>query len=70
MAQDYSRVLIVDFILSDTKTPLMRASLDIQMMSIGTGVERSERQWRDLLHSDVAGNCRHLEPEPRDGVRD
>jgi hypothetical protein len=48
----------VDFVLSDTKTPLMRASLDIQMMSIGAGVERSERQWRDLLHSaglEIAG---------------
>jgi hypothetical protein len=36
----------------------MQASLDIQMMSIGAGVERSERQWRDPLHSgglEVAG---------------
>ncbi|KAJ5991587.1 hypothetical protein N7522_011794 [Penicillium canescens] len=58
MAQDYSRILIVDFVLSDTKTPLMQASLDIQMMSIGAGVERSEGQWRDLLHSaglEIAG---------------
>lgn len=30
----------------------MQASLDIQMTSIGAGVERSEGQWRDLLHSD------------------
>ncbi|KAJ5083864.1 hypothetical protein NUU61_008443 [Penicillium alfredii] len=37
MAPNHSRILI--------------ASLDIQMMSIGAGVERSERQWRDLLHS-------------------
>lgn len=51
MAPDYSRILIVDFVLPDTNTPLMQASLDIQMMSIGAGVERSERQWRDLLHS-------------------
>ncbi|OGE50223.1 hypothetical protein PENARI_c018G01254 [Penicillium arizonense] len=51
MAQDYSRIIIVDFVLSDTKPPLMQASLDIQMMSIGAGVERSEGQWRDLLHS-------------------
>ncbi|KAL4891810.1 S-adenosyl-L-methionine-dependent methyltransferase [Aspergillus ambiguus] len=45
-----SRVLIVDFVLPDTNTPLLQASLDVQMMSIGAGVERSERQWRDLLH--------------------
>jgi hypothetical protein len=51
MARDYSRILIVDFVLSDTKTPLMQASIDIQMMSIGAGVERSERQWRKLLES-------------------
>lgn len=51
MAPDYSRILIVDFVLSDTDTPLMQAALDIQMMSIGAGVERSERQWRDLLDS-------------------
>lgn len=51
MAPDYSRILIVDFVLPDTETPLMQASMDIQMMSIGAGVERSERQWRDLLHS-------------------
>jgi hypothetical protein len=58
MARDYSRILIVDFVLSDTETPLMQASLDIQMMSIGAGVERTERQWRDLLHSaglEIAG---------------
>lgn len=51
MAPDYSRILIVDFVLPDTETPLMQASLDIQMMSIGAGIERSERQWRDLLSS-------------------
>lgn len=51
MAPDYSRILIVDFVLSDTGTPLMQAALDIQMMSIGAGVERTERQWRNLLDS-------------------
>ncbi|KAJ5102501.1 hypothetical protein N7532_003030 [Penicillium argentinense] len=51
MAPDYSRILIVDFVLSDTDASLMQASLDIQMMSIGAGVERSVRQWRDLLTS-------------------
>lgn len=49
MAPDYSRILIVDFVLPDIDTPLMQASLDIQMMSIGAGVERSETQWKELL---------------------
>ncbi|KAJ5223976.1 hypothetical protein N7468_008518 [Penicillium chermesinum] len=51
MAPDYSRILIVDMVLPDIETPLLQASLDIQMMSIGAGVERSERQWRELLES-------------------
>lgn len=58
MAPDYSKILIVDFVLPDTETPLMQASMDIQMMSLGAGVERSERQWRDLLGSvglEIAG---------------
>lgn len=58
MVPDYSKILIVDFVLPDTETPLMQASLDIQMMSIGAGVERSERQWRELLGSvglEIAG---------------
>jgi len=51
MAPAYSRILIVDFVLSDTEASLMQASMDIQMMSIGAGIERSEQQWRDLLRS-------------------
>lgn len=50
MAHGYSRIIIVDFVLPDTAVPLMQASLDIQMMSIGAGVERSETQWKQLLH--------------------
>ncbi|KAF9884205.1 hypothetical protein FE257_002196 [Aspergillus nanangensis] len=49
MDAEYSRILIVDFVLPDTNVPLLQASLDIQMMSIGAGVERSEGQWRSLL---------------------
>ncbi|KAL4994659.1 S-adenosyl-L-methionine-dependent methyltransferase [Aspergillus recurvatus] len=44
-----SRILIVDFVLPDTDTPLFQASLDIQMMCLGSGVERSKREWRKLL---------------------
>jgi hypothetical protein len=51
MHADHSRILIVDFVLPDTDTPLLQASLDIQMMSIGSGVERSKRQWIELLQS-------------------
>ncbi|KAJ5205084.1 uncharacterized protein N7498_005963 [Penicillium cinerascens] len=47
----YSRIIIVDFVLSDTNVPRMQSAMDIQMMSIGAGVERSKRQWVDLLAS-------------------
>ncbi|KAL2870602.1 S-adenosyl-L-methionine-dependent methyltransferase [Aspergillus lucknowensis] len=47
----HSRIIIVDFVLPDTETPLLQASLDIQMMSIGAGAERSKRQWTELLHA-------------------
>ena len=47
----HSRLIIVDFVLSDIETPLVQSSMDIQMMSIGAGVERSEGQWRRLLTS-------------------
>ncbi|RAK96778.1 O-methyltransferase [Aspergillus ibericus CBS 121593] len=53
MDPGYSRIIISDFVLPDTDAQLLQASLDIQMMSIGSGVERSERQWRELL--DEAG---------------
>ncbi|KAL4868719.1 hypothetical protein BDV12DRAFT_185763 [Aspergillus spectabilis] len=51
MDSDHSRILIVDFVLPDTDTPLLQASLDIQMMSIGSGIERSKLQWTELLQS-------------------
>ncbi|KAL4754408.1 hypothetical protein BDW72DRAFT_200879 [Aspergillus terricola var. indicus] len=44
-----SRILIVDFVLPDMDTPLFQASLDIQMMCLGSGVERSRSEWADLL---------------------
>ncbi|KAL1847174.1 hypothetical protein Plec18170_008738 [Paecilomyces lecythidis] len=61
MTPAYSKLIIVDFVLPDTDVPLFQASLDIQMMSIGAGVERSETQWRELLHSagfEVVQICR------------
>jgi hypothetical protein len=51
MNAQYSRIIIVDFVLPDTNVPRMQSALDIQMMSIGAGVERSKKQWFDLLAS-------------------
>jgi hypothetical protein len=47
----HSRIIIVDFVLPDTDTPLLQASLDIQMLSIGSGAERSKRQWIEMLQA-------------------
>ncbi|KAL4784448.1 S-adenosyl-L-methionine-dependent methyltransferase [Aspergillus varians] len=46
-----SRIIIVDLVLPDTEAPLLQASLDIQMLSIGSGVERSKYQWTELLRA-------------------
>ncbi|OJJ47322.1 hypothetical protein ASPZODRAFT_65601 [Penicilliopsis zonata CBS 506.65] len=51
MDPSYSRIIIMDHVLPDVDTPLLQAAMDIQMMSIGAGVERSELQWRSLLRS-------------------
>ncbi|KAJ5673709.1 hypothetical protein N7507_002836 [Penicillium longicatenatum] len=51
MNAQYSRIIIVDFVLPDTNVPRMQSAMDIQMMSIGAGVERSKKQWFDLLAS-------------------
>ena len=51
MDKEYSTLLINEFVLPNTEAPLMVSSYDIMMMSIGTGMERTENQWRDLLQS-------------------
>jgi hypothetical protein len=51
MTPGYSKILIVDFVLPDVQAALLPAAMDIQMMSIGAGVERCEKEWRDLLCS-------------------
>ncbi|KAL4807939.1 S-adenosyl-L-methionine-dependent methyltransferase [Aspergillus unguis] len=44
-----SRILIMDMVLPDTEVSTFQASLDIQMMCIGAGAERSRNQWSELL---------------------
>jgi len=51
MENGYSKLLINDFVLPDTEVPLHPTLLDITMMSLCSGVERSEKQWRDLIDS-------------------
>ncbi|KAE9374834.1 S-adenosyl-L-methionine-dependent methyltransferase [Stipitochalara longipes BDJ] len=51
MEKGYSKLLINDFVLPDTDVPLHPALMDVMMMSLCSGIERSERQWRELIDS-------------------
>ena len=51
MESGVSRLLINEFVLSKTRVPLLPATLDIMMMCICAGVERTERHWREILDS-------------------
>lgn len=44
-----SRLLIHEWVLPDTGASVRGAELDLLMMSLLTGMERSEGQWRRLL---------------------
>lgn len=46
-----SRLLINEFVLPNTGAGQLQASLDIMMMMLVSGLERTEMQWRDLLDS-------------------
>lgn len=51
MDKDYSRLFINELVLPDTGCPVFGAAMDIFMMSVHAGAERTERQWRGLLES-------------------
>ena len=51
MKPGFSKLLISEFVLADTNAALFPASLDLQMMGLHAGMERSEKQWRSLLGS-------------------
>ena len=50
MTPGYSKLILGEFILRNTETPLLAAGFDIQMMALHSGMERSERQWKILLN--------------------
>ena len=49
MSKDYSRMLIKDYVLPDTGVGLRASTLDIVMMCACSGIERTKRQWLELL---------------------
>ena len=49
MEPGYSKILINDWVLPDTGGPLVPALLDIQVLAVISGMERTQTQWRGLL---------------------
>lgn len=51
MEKGYSKALFNDWVIQDKDCPLLAATMDINMMVLFSGMERSTRQWTDLLSS-------------------
>ncbi len=49
MEKDYSTLLINEYVVPETGASVRTAAMDIQMMSLFAGMERSESQWINLL---------------------
>lgn len=49
MVPGYSKLLIFEWILPARNVPLYPAQLDISMMALFSGMERTEEQWIALL---------------------
>ena len=49
MIPGYSKLLIGNIILPETDVPLRNSGLDIAMMYLHSGMQRSEREWRELV---------------------
>jgi hypothetical protein len=49
MKKGYSRLLIDDYVLPNMGAPDRGSSMDILMMMFCSGMERTVRQWQDLL---------------------
>ena len=50
LTPNFSRIIIVDQVVPNTGASAFTAFMDISMMAFG-GMERTERQWRELLES-------------------
>ena len=52
MEPGYSKILLSEVILPDTGCSLLQAGLDIQMMGMHAGMERTRAQWTRLLEGE------------------
>lgn len=53
MKPGYSRLLLHEMIIPEQGASTFHAMLDVTMMAFNSGMERTERQWRELF--DGAG---------------
>lgn len=53
MKPGYSKLLLHEMIIPEKGASTFHAMLDMTMMAFNAGMERTERQWRELL--DTAG---------------
>ncbi|KAK5120792.1 hypothetical protein LTR85_005858 [Meristemomyces frigidus] len=51
MDPKHSRILIDDYVLPNTNAEVRAASMDVLMMLYVSALERTQRQWEELLHS-------------------
>ena len=51
MDQDYSTLLIYDYVVPETGASTRAAAMDLQMMCLFAGVERTESQWKAILRA-------------------
>lgn len=66
MTPKYSKLLIADLILPNTKCPERALGLDIGMLLLHSGMQRSEKQWDQLLREAGLRVARFWTP-PGDG---
>ena len=52
MEPGYSKILLSEAILPDTGCSLLQAGLDIEMMGMHAGMERTRAQWKKLLEGE------------------
>lgn len=51
MVKGYSRLLLDEYVLPNTRAPFRGPATDILMMMYTTGMERTMRQWENLLEA-------------------
>lgn len=51
MKPGYSKLLIHEMIVPEQGASTFHAMLDMAMMAFNSGMERTERQWRELLEN-------------------